>query len=48
MALADCISVQPDWVEELLREEGMLTSVRKLGFAAYRPAPPAFGLAAEG
>lgn len=48
MTLSDCIKIQPDWIEELLREEGMLTPVKKLGFAAYRPTPPTFGLAAEG
>ncbi len=48
LALSDCITIGEEWMEEILREEGMLTPVKKLGFAAYRPTPPTFGLAAEG
>jgi SpoVK/Ycf46/Vps4 family AAA+-type ATPase len=37
VALCDCIEITPEWIEEIFRDEGMLTPVKRLGFASYSP-----------
>jgi len=47
VALCDCIEITPEWIEEIFREEGMLTPVKKLGFAHYASSDRMSSRAAE-
>ena len=47
LALCECIEIAPEWIEEIFRDEGMLTPVKKLGFANYSSAERSAPRAAE-